>query len=115
MEPAAVDDHRVRSLDCGRDGLMLAERSRLYDHSPTGFRIERDDFELHETLANGMNEGLEIDGIELRPNMDREPVDLQLGSLSVPLDVVDAAEAERIAVKESHPPQPLLNELDIGL
>lgn len=71
--------------------------------------------DVHRSAPHELNEGLKIKRVELLPDVDRVPINLHVGSLSVPLDVVDAAEAERIAVKGSHPPQLLLNELDIGL
>ena len=69
----------------------------------------------HRSAPHELNEGLKINRVELLPDVDRVPINLQIGSLSVPLDVVDAIEPVRVTVGRTHPMHLLLNKRNVRL
>ena len=48
--------------------------------------------DVHRSAPRELNKRFKVNRVELLPDVDRLPIDLQVGSLGVPLDAVDALE-----------------------
>ena len=63
---------------------VIAARGGVLQPPPMG--------DVHRSAPRELNKRFKVNRVELLPDVDRLPIDLQVGSLGVPLDAVDALE-----------------------